>query len=117
VVYVQQFGFFVPDRVRAERRDFLNDLRHQFWMAFPQPPVFLDEAEINSRIIADHPVGVYQCPEAMTKGSARWQVFRCVNQDARNASVFQQHGAQMFQHLGIGIFPAAGQNDFLRLQE
>jgi len=64
-----------------------DDRCHNFRMTFPQPPVFLDETEINARIVADKPVSTDQCSKAMAKRRARWQTFRFVNEDSRDTTV------------------------------
>jgi hypothetical protein len=72
---------------RAQAAICLDDRGHDFRVTFPQPPVFLDETVINAGIVADQPVGVDQCSEAMAERRARWQSFRFVNEDSGDPTV------------------------------
>ncbi len=48
---------------------------------------------------------------------ARRKIFGLVNQNAADMAVLAQQATQFFQHLLIGEFPAASQNDFLRFEK
>src|SRR6266705_3083603 len=79
--------------------------------------VDLDEAVINMRVITNEPVGGYQTAKTMPEGRTRREVFRFIDQYAADMQVLVQQTAQFFQHLFIGKFLAAGQDNFPRLEK